>query len=181
MKKRIIEKPKNIYFEFPVKQKVNLSFKENQSAILEVQSIKRKFFIILIPIIGFGNYFSPLLNNKFLPEYKKNLNVFSFDYFFDNIFFVVLMIFPFFFYYLLRKQIINGTAMKGIDYIFDKDILTISTETMKTEISLNSIEKVLITNNLIMIYLNKYSANIIPKRIFKNEKEMNEFISQFEK
>ncbi len=179
MKKTIIDNLKNVYFETPVKLNIKLDFKENQSAILKMFPIGVKYIFMLIPVVGLINYFMPLINSVLLPDIAKGHDVFSFEYFIDNIFYVFLFSLPFFFYYFFKKGLKNGPGMNGINYLFEKDILTVSTEAVKTEFKLNSIIKVLITDKLIMIFIAKNSANVIPKRVFNNKQELDSFINQF--
>ena len=75
---------------------------------------------------------------------------------------------------LLKEGKNNGVLGKRIFEIRDNQIIE-TTEHTKEFVNINSVEKVIINEEYIFIYINSMQAYIIPLRVFKNGEEEDRF------
>ena len=179
MKNKTIKNTKRIYFEHPISFDFKLSFKEHIIGLLKPFSIT-KIVIITLPIIGFLNYFNPYFLKSINPNNPEIPNFFSWEYLSNHMVYFVFMLFPIFFYFIIKRQFKKNLATKGISYLFDKEFVIIKWGGIETKILLSTVDRIVIMDKLILFYFHKLTTNIIPKRVFNNKNELENFINIIE-
>ncbi len=158
--------PVKIYFDRPVSLNFKLSFKEYwQGMLTSIPMLKIIFWAL--PIIGIFQLASPFLFSEMNIGFEKDSNIFSFDYFHDKQISIIITLIPIVMF-LAMKLTYEKTSRfaQNIGYYFNEDVVSINGGGIESKVKLESIHKVKIDKNFILIFFLKNNSNIFPKRIF---------------
>lgn len=171
----IIKNPKNINFENPIDIKLKLEYREFLSGLFRPFSVMI-ILIVFFPLFGLMNYFNPYILKILNPNTTEVINLFSIEYFSKHIISLIFILLPFLFYFKMKKFFKKSPISKGISYLFEKETVKITSDNSETITKLSVMNKIIITDKLILFYSNRITTIILPKRVFKSNNELNYFI-----
>ena len=102
---------------------------------------------------------------------------YSFIWILDIFLSIVLLLISFSAYYIIPKLAFNRDPKLKDEYnlIFNDDEISFNTDKLNSKLEWKIYDKVLENTKFFLIYWGKYTFTVIPKRVFQDQSEINNF------